>query len=418
MNQTSQTVVPKIIPKTFFFPEIEEYPFDVVCKNIVQALYQRGWDVPGITVEFDESVKGHSRSVKVGRIKGNDFHIDFHRSQKHDHGTGLYNSAAAGNIGIPKWDLSVYEDHSGPCFYVYVGNNWDAEKDHFFNGLKVNSKLCREPRTYLKYSGNSYKNSKILKHDNDLDREYECGPEDKKVYDADEVNNIIAKWLINNVLIKIYNYPVTNTIDVAPYVLNPLTDIEKDKLKSETLTVLTSDWSKYEKIRNNPTDETILLAQDMYAFVQNTRLLNLGISIGDSGINKIAHDGFVWSELGSINNVNDLENSILYRRSNIDGGSFGRILYSVTIFPKYSNEIYVIDASAREEFKSNYFQINIDRKMMDDIAFNTLGKVEALTLVPLLEYDGSFKEPLILFRRSIELEEVISIQEIPIKDMY
>jgi hypothetical protein len=404
----TQEIIPKVIPKVFFFPEVEEYPFDNVCKNIVQALYQRGWSVPGITVEFDESFIGHNRSMWVNHVKGDDFHIDFFRVQSRDHESKLTNMAAANRIGIPKWQLEVYEDYSGPSFYVYVGENWDVEKNRFFRGLKVNSKLYGEPRTYLKYSGTDSKYSNTLKHDHDIGREYELNPDDKSIYLIKEVYDGITGWLVDNVLNMILKYPTTPPVEVAPHILTPFKDVEKLGGDAK-LTILTTDREKYEKIRDNMNDEMALPPYERYAFTQCTRLLNLGIPAGDT-IKEIAHDGFVWSEPGCISTTDDLKKSLLYRRLDIDGGfmQMNNKIYSIIISPKYSNEIYVIDASSREEFKRNYFETNPEQSRMRDTVYDMFLKVEAQTLVPLSEYDGSFKEPMIIFRRNVELDEAIA----------
>ncbi len=412
INELGKSLSPKIIPKTFFFPTVEEYPFDTVCKNIVQALHQRGWNVPGITVEFDEYFKGHAIAKRVSEIKGADFYINFSRVQSRE--GNITNMAAASTIGIPKWLLSVYGDHSGPSFYVYVGNNWEAEKSQFFTGLKVNSKLCGEPRTYLAYTGSPYKNANMVKHTNDIGREYDLQPGDMESYPTKTVYNTIAEWLSENVLNVINTYPVTTPVEVESHTLNPFTDEEKSKLPFEVLTVLTSKWETYEKIRDNFQNEMELPPEKRYAFVQNTRLLNLGVEKDDT-ITDIMYDGFIWSEPVLIVDFEGVKGSLLYRRSDIDGGmSIGDTLYSVAVVPKYSNEVYVIDASAREEFKRKYFESHPELKSMEDKAYDDFLKIEARTLVTLTAYDGSYKEPMVIFRRNVELDEIVEVRKIKI----
>ena len=136
---------------TFLYPKSRQFPFDEVCEQIVRALEERNWRVPGIKVEFDTYGRGTRQYRLVRYIKGDDFRLWFCRVQAN---MGDWNDTAAINeIVIPGKDLRVYEDESGPTLYVYVGRNWRRDREAFINHSKVNSKLMGEPRTYLKYSG-------------------------------------------------------------------------------------------------------------------------------------------------------------------------------------------------------------------------------------------------------------------------
>jgi hypothetical protein len=200
---------------TFFYPKSRQYPIDEVCEKIVRALEKRKWKVPAIQVEFDDS----ERELKyrhVSKIKGEDFQLCFGRVQgridrsKND-------IAAIAQIVIPRKELHVHEDESGPTFYTYVGDNWEKDKDTFMKRPRVLSKLYGEPKTYLKYtgrcgpldengySGRSYQHQRnpYLVNDDDLGREYKACGDESKYFHTDQVFQEINEWLNVNVLERI-----------------------------------------------------------------------------------------------------------------------------------------------------------------------------------------------------------------------
>lgn len=135
----------------FLYPKSRQYPFDQVCEQIVRSLEERGWDVPGLTINFDVYGGEAEKYRLVRSIVGDDFVLHFGRPQGR---LGRYNDTAAiSDIKIPRKEIHVYEDNSGPSLYVYVGRNWAKDKQRFFGSLKVNSKLHGEPRLYLWYKG-------------------------------------------------------------------------------------------------------------------------------------------------------------------------------------------------------------------------------------------------------------------------
>ena len=169
----------QITPR-FLYPTARQFPFDEVCGNLVKALEQKQFNVPGIKVELYSYGQRETYS-RVGTIEGDDFRLTFGRRQ------GLVdfelnNTAAVAELDIPLKKLKVCEDNSGPTFYLYVGTDWETDKQQFVHGFKVNSKYNGKPRTYLTYSGSLrkdrpgiYQREKImpfLAHNDDLGREY------------------------------------------------------------------------------------------------------------------------------------------------------------------------------------------------------------------------------------------------------
>jgi hypothetical protein len=133
----------------------------------------------------------------VNEINGEDFKLWFCRVQGAI-GNNWNDIAAVNKLNIPKKELSVFEDNSGPLFYLYVGKkDWEEGKNDFWNNVKVNSKLHGEPRTYLRYGGSwqkthggiSYggRTAPFLANDNDLGREYDAKGKEPKYFETKAV---------------------------------------------------------------------------------------------------------------------------------------------------------------------------------------------------------------------------------------
>lgn len=136
----------------FLYPRLRQFPIDEVAEKIVRAIEKRNWKVPGITVEFDIYGSGEAKYKMVSSIIGENFKLYFCRIQ------GRLNErwndiAALHSVCIPKQILEVYSDGSGSTYYLYVGKDWESDKEWFMNSIKVNSKLNKEPRRYLRYCG-------------------------------------------------------------------------------------------------------------------------------------------------------------------------------------------------------------------------------------------------------------------------
>jgi hypothetical protein len=179
----------------FLYPTSREYPFDETTYKIVKALEERGFDVPGINVKFD--YYGPNDAFRhVEEINAEDFRLLFCRIQG-ELGNDWNDTAAVNTLNIPKKELSVFEDNSGPNFHLYVGKNWEADKDNFLNNTKVNSKLRGEPRKYLRYDGSWRKEhggvhylgktAPFLANNNDLGREYDAEGKEPRYFETQQV---------------------------------------------------------------------------------------------------------------------------------------------------------------------------------------------------------------------------------------
>lgn len=104
----------------FYYPRSTVYPVDGVCTRIVKALEKRNWRCKGIEVIFEDLQYNSETYRKVHKIKGEHFLLSFGRIQ------GMIcvwnDTAAIECISLPKKELSLFADYSGPTFKVYRQN--------------------------------------------------------------------------------------------------------------------------------------------------------------------------------------------------------------------------------------------------------------------------------------------------------
>lgn len=198
----------------FLYPHSRQFPFDEVAEKIVKAIEKRNWKVPGITIEFDTYGSGEEKYQMIRQITGDNFKLYFCRIQGNLN--DYWNDTAAlHEIHIPKQILTVYDDESGPTYYLYVGKDWEADKEWFMNSIKVNSKLDKEPRRYLKYSGKKYwrgVRANELIADDDMGREYSPEDDEPVRFDLEQKFNEFTAWLKEFVLDYILSFPEAETI--------------------------------------------------------------------------------------------------------------------------------------------------------------------------------------------------------------
>jgi len=377
---------------TFLYPTSRQFPFDEVCSEIIRELEKRNWEVEGIQVEFDTCGTGAQKYRMVSNIYGKDFKLWFYHTPKLISNGQFDNTNAVYQINIPKMELSVYEDESGPSLNVYVGKNWEKDQGYFINTTKIVSKLRKKPRIYLKYKGSwqtpeekginySYqgKRAPYLVHDDDFNREYGLKDGDKAYYLTDEVMETFKQWLANYLLNKIKNTPL------------PKTTFKKGKLPAqlpipETIGSIFCfvDWRDAERIKRGHNNPVGLQLFERYGLTNDSRLISLDIH-NDGTVPEIAYNRFVFCEIGEVTSEIPIEKLEIP----------GHEKYLIRVNPKSANGIYIADISAGETCRKN-----IDDKYQE--YFRSIGR----TIIPITDYKGDFKKPVVLVNRELGLDEV------------
>jgi len=391
---------------TFLYPQSRQFPFDEVCEHIVRALEERNWNVPGITVDFHVYGSGAEQYRMVNYIKGDDFKLWFCRVQGNM--GRLNNTAAVTEMIIPKMELHVYDDESGPTFITYVGKNWARDKQDFMTVSKIHSKLNHKPKKYLKYQGgcdchgsdsfhtHSRRRSPILVHDNDLGREYEPSGKQPKSYRTNEVFTEFTQWLEENLLARILAQPIADE----------KVDIFRTEVKPFTATVgpifCFGENRDAERVHQGKHTVEQLEPSSRYGFSNSGfRLMFLGVS-NDGTVPKVAYEGFKWCGIGEVTDqtsVDDLEIPGHHRWTDQE-----KFVFRVT--PNRADEIYIADHAPYEKRRSELFEEILPRKRLTDEELNEATRARARTLIPINDYAGGFLQPVVLVCRELDLDEV------------
>jgi hypothetical protein len=392
-QERSNIMNEKAFQPKFLYPISRQYPIDEVCEKIIRQLEIHNWRVPGIQVEFDEYGTGEEKYRLVRTVSGDNFKLWFCRVQRR---LGHYNDTAAVNVlNIPKMELSVYEDGSGPTFYYYVGSDWRKDKNAFVNCSKVNSKLNKEPRMYLCYSGRS--NGATLVHNNDLGREYDPKGREPHSFLKDDIFNRISKWLEKYVLTYIYSQPIpTDKID--PF--QPAEIISFPEGISSLYTF--GEWQDVDRIIQGKKDKNNLEPNNRYGLIgSGHRLVPYNVS-NDGSVPEIAYEGFCWCGLGEVDKNTPID------KLNIPGFNrwSDRHQSVIKITPNCANDIYVADISVREEYKSKIFQNDSKKERLSEEEYREFLRASGRTIIPISEYKNDYKEPVVLINRELSFDEV------------
>jgi len=392
ITHTTYTAMPP--HTTFLYPHSRQYPVDEVCEKIVRALEKRNWNVSGIQVEFSDSGNGEENYRQVYEIKAEDFKLWFSRIQ------GMINSrendcAAIAEIIIPKKELGVYEDESGPTYYTYVGNNWENDKKSFMNDSKVNSKLDNKPRTYLQYNGScsckTYyhsRHSSLVNYD-DFGREYKAREGEPTSFRTDQVFQEFNEWLQENVLQKIESVEEATNVE-------PTTEPNIPYPKELGPFYVKIGLRKYNRIIKGKENKDQLKPSERYALRGGgNRLVSLGIR-NDESIPEKAYDGFKYCSLKKPELEKDDTRVAVVR-----------------ISPKNANNIFVADNAPARKYKEEYFKQNPNMSRLPQESYEESRRCSGRTIVPIHQYKGNYEDPVVLIEGSREL----SFDEVEILDV-
>lgn len=375
----------------FRYPNSRQFPFDEVGEMIVHALEARNWRVPGIKVEFRQWGTGEEKYRYVSTIEGENFRIRF----------GIARQGVS-TINIPRMEISVYSDESGPTLYLYMGDDYGRDHAKFMDGHKFNSKLDGKPRLYLRYNGvcrcyqegashwlaklphsHPGRRSPLLVHNNDLGREYDPEGNEPKEFATNDIFEIFNSWLTENVLKVIEAYPVPQeAIDIFYEASIPFPDYI-----GPLFTFGTS--REAERILQGQEDPNKLEPNQRYALLMNRY-----------GVGRVAED----------TPIHELQIPGYYRRT----GSFlteSNEEFVIRVRPNRANDVFIEDHA---EFRVAYEKASLRRPMDPlmitraemDRRFRSAELAQRHSRVPIADYDGTFSQPVVVIERELEFDEV------------
>ena len=377
-------------------PTSRQFPFDEVCTQIVQALEERNWEIPGLEVTFRTYGSGSAVFRMLDNVVGKDFVLHFGRNQGLNH--GWFDSAAVERIVILKQDLTVYEDE-GVSFQKYVGKNWKRDQQRFFEGnYRFNRSIDGDFVTYE--GGCDCGRGTSIHHWHQGQRKPILIPKQldgvvlHTVIRTDDLHQEFAAWLKENVLEFIESHPLAvpnfGRFDIEnipfPSSLPPLYAFAK--------------FDDAYRIREGKTDANEVLEKNRYALEPVRGWAALGARDDTTPIPEVAYEGFIWCGFGEVTPESALKDLAIPGHFSHDEAFVCRVT------PTRANDIYIGDHAAymrkREELMANIG----DRSSFTDREVNAMEAARGHTIVPITDYAGGFEQPVVLIGRELGFDEV------------
>lgn len=384
----------------FVFPSGKQFVFDKTANSIVHAIAKRNWNVPGLKIEYELRGMGEDKRICVSKISGEDFRMFFYTWRNHGERETRFDDAVC-EICIPKLSIKVFGNEEGPFVYHYVGDDWEADKEWFMDGEKRHAKLRGEPRRYLVYAGKHLpgrenRRPETIEAFDDDGREYSSGVGDPRKYDTCGRLLFFDSWLKSQVLKYIESFPES-------------AEQGDPKIEFEAPIPYNGPWdtlytfgrlSTVEKVEQAKNDLSQICPSERFAFAGGIRLVYA--SFDDCDTPREYYEGYIWS----------------YPKKEVPDEIRTHMNYSTVIFdhlfaikPHFANGVYVVDNAAYEKAKESLMK---GKKFMDfrSVEAGLARLARAKTLVPITEYKGDYKEPIVLFGREIGFDEVEYIGEV------
>ena len=385
----------------FLYPKSRMFPFDEVTEKIVKGLEKRNWSVPGITVDFHTYGSGEAKYRRVEYVYGENFKLYFCRPQE-TLPSKLNNTAAIHELWIPNEELTVYDDGSGPTYFLYVGDDWNLDKSWFMDSIKVHSKLRKKPRKYIRYKRDLRTVNELI-YDDDLGREYEPEGDEPRRISIPEMYNRFKTYLEENVLQYIESFPEEEAVEEPAVEL-----IHYEGPWKEIFSLC--DYDEKKRITQGMNDSQKLTPENRHAYFGSGRRL-VGLSVRNTcNFSEKAYDGFIWADT----NPEAMNYGCLNKQIKNAMGSI-RDDFLVSIILKYANDVYVVDNALFDETRMSLFEQIAPRDTLSDEELNLAYAERAKTLIPITEYKGGYKEPLVLICRELDFDEINWISEDVVK---
>lgn len=420
---------------TLQLPNRKSYPFDIAANKIVQTLREYNWKVPGIEVEFTTYGTGFDKNSFVSKIVG----YRIRSGIRTDSFILEFSYPKSGSNGIKEIifreeRIEVYDDNSGPVYWLYVGPGslhyppdpdelqteinhprfWEYTKnDGFFAKMPdettarsefmhkltlSHARLKAEPRIALLYENRHRcaaltKGARITNND-DLERNYRALPSEPQSFDLGKLYNHFSKRL-EKILAEIKQHPVEEEFNpLAHFKLEAKIPIETVKHPLRNIYTIVIPRN-FERILNAKIDGTSNIELcDFYALgaCQGGHLL----VPTEEALKKPSHK---YGE-----GVIDIP---FYTGSAGLSGLWGL----VEIRLKYANDCFVADGAVYMRAREEKFRKIAPRKRLNDAEIEELEEIRRKNLVPLVDYNGNYQKPYLIIDRELDFDEVEPIGE-------
>lgn len=203
-------------------------------------------------------------------------------------------------------------------------------------------------------------------------------------------------WLVDNVLNPLLKSPAPKTQIDVPEMEVPFPDHLFDHLYAFAPE---SDIEKIAVLQQNGLQSAY--PDERTAIHPSYRLIPLGHNT--KGLPKEVHDGFIWCGIGKAEEVAQSKNHQIAKRDRDNWSLFSKEGI-VEVKPLTATDIFVIDWFAWEDFRAKAFTGNKDR--LSDKEVDDMYRAVGATLVPITEYKRTYKKPIVMIARNLEVAEI------------
>ena len=118
---------------------------------------------------------------------------------------------------------------------------------------------------------------------------------------------------------------------------------------------------------------------------------------------KIANEGFIWCD------INPPKNSLLSMAVRFAMEPLFSKDYHVTIKLKYANNVYIVDNYELEKRQQELFKAIAPRDKLTNNELDIIIVARGKTIIPITEYKGNFKQPIVLINRELDFDEIETV---------
>jgi hypothetical protein len=203
-------------------------------------------------------------------------------------------------------------------------------------------------------------------------------------------------WLVDNVLNPLRKMPLPQKQIDLPLMEEPFPE---EKVGPLYAFVRQEDIEKIEILKKIGVQKAY--PDERTAVQPNWRLIPLDY---DRGIlPKEVHDGFIWCGVGTIDADADLKKIRIADRQ-MNTLSMFNSEGLAEIKPLTATNIYIVDWQAWDDFREKAFKPGHDR--LTDGEVTDMYRAIGQTFIPITEYKGDYKKPVVLIGRDLEVNEI------------
>jgi hypothetical protein len=359
---------------------------DKVAEDLAKVVERKGWCVPGVRVEMGIKDCSSRFFGTITAISGGDpgrrWSVQYHRAEHADSAWNV--CSAAGIIDTPRQEIWLYPDGASRCF-KYAGCDWASDEKKFCNSAKLYAKEQGEKKTYLEY--NAKAGSDVMAFSDD-DREYSPEENEPRALSKREVFES-AETFLRDVIAGIEKRVPDSALDREELI---------DELFAVKAIPVPENTPDLHVVAFHEKSDTGALVCVREAF----SLLPVAAKDPDRPISKEAYKTFSYGYPAEplFTKTPEFGEDPLNPKNKI-----------IRVRLTKANDICVVNeeayAAALDGFPEEQKTSAVNGQMCRAEAQATLAR----TIIPLSDYDGSFRRPLYLIARPLDASEAVDVTE-------